>query len=163
MNYRELHHTIQKTIQNISHFFIRLNKYVDQNIEDFLPDNWEAIPENQLLLILDGLDEIESKNKRDAIRKIELFSEQHSAAAIIVSCRSNLYQSSGSNSSGTLKDFKEFILLPIDRLQIDLYINTNLAMQADDFESNIQKNQLNDLLYIPFYLSELVNLYSSKK
>lgn len=142
--------------------FIKLNKYVDQNIEDFLPDNWEAIPENQLLLILDGLDEIESKNKRDAIRKIELFSEQHSVAAIIVSCRSNFYQSSGTNSLGTLKDFKEFILLPIDRLQIDSYINTNLAIQANDFESNIQKNQLDDLLYIPFYLSELVKLYCSK-
>jgi len=144
-------------------FFIRLNKYVDQKIEDFLPNNWKVIPENQLLLILDGLDEIESKNKRDAIRKIELFAEQHSAAAIIVSCRSNLYQSSDSNTSGTLRDFKEFILLPIDRSQIDSYINTNLAMQADVFENDIQKNQLNDLLYIPFYLSELVKLYSSKK
>jgi predicted NACHT family NTPase len=144
-------------------FVIKLNKYVNQRIEDLLPDKWETIPENQLLLILDGLDEIESKNKRDAIRSIELFSELHSSAAIIVSCRSNFYQSSATTSLGTLKDFKEFILLPIDKSQIDSYIKTNLSMKADDFEDNIQKNRLNDLLYIPFYLSELVNLYSSKK
>lgn len=143
-------------------FFISLNKYVDQKIEDFLPERWESIPENQLLLILDGLDEIESKNKRDAIRKIELFAEQHSSATMIVSCRSNLYQSSAVNTSGTLKDFKEFVLLPIDRYQIDSYLNMNLARQVDDFNDNIKKNQLNDLLYIPFYLSELVNLYRAK-
>lgn len=142
---------------------IKLNKYVNQRIEDLLPNKWDTIPEKQLLLILDGLDEIESKNKRDAIRNIELFSELHSSAAIIVSCRSNFYQSSASMSLGTLKDFKEFILLPIDKSQIDSYIKTNLAMQAEDFEDNIRKNQLNDLLYIPFYLSELVNLYSSKR
>lgn len=142
---------------------IKLNKYVNQRIEDLLPDKWEEVPEKQLLLILDGLDEIESKNKRDAIRNIELFSEQHASAAIIVSCRSNFYQSSAATSLGTLKDFKEFILLPIDKSQIDSYIKTTLAMQSDDFEDNIQKNQLNDLLYIPFYLSELVNLYSSKQ
>jgi len=152
--------------ENNSKYFpyvIKLNKYVNQRIEDLLPDKWETVPEKQLLLILDGLDEIESKNKRDAIRNIELFSERHSSAAIIVSCRSNFYQSSSATSLGTLKDFKEFILLPIDKPQIDSYIKTNLALQADDFEDNIQKNQLNDLLDIPFYLSELVNLYSSKK
>jgi predicted NACHT family NTPase len=144
-------------------FVIKLNKYVNQRIENLLPDKWETIPENQLLLILDGLDEIESKNKRDAIRNIELFSELHSAAAIIVSCRSNFYQSGAATSIGTLKDFKEFILLPIDQSQIDSFIKTNLSIKANDFEDNIQKKQLNDLLDIPFYLSELVKLYSLKK
>jgi hypothetical protein len=63
--------------------FIRLNTFfTNQNIEQILPEKWEKIPENQLLIILDGLDEIESKNKKDAIRKIEHFSEQHQAPAL---------------------------------------------------------------------------------
>lgn len=54
-----------------------LNKYVNQNIEELLPPGWEILSESSLLIILDGLDEIESKNKNDAIRKIELFTEQY--------------------------------------------------------------------------------------
>jgi len=36
--------------------FIRLNTFTNQNIEQILPEKWEKIPENQLLIILDGLD-----------------------------------------------------------------------------------------------------------
>jgi predicted NACHT family NTPase len=162
----ELQRIASRYSEDNSEYFpiiIKLNKYVNQTIEDLLPPKWDTIPENQLLLILDGLDEIESKNTRDAIRNVELFSERHPSAVIIVSCRSNFYQSSAVTDIGTLKDFKEFIIMPIENSQIDSYIKTNLSMEANDFENNIKKNKLNDLLDIPFYLSALVNLYRSRK
>ena len=140
-------------------YWVSLNKYVDQNIEQFLPANWEQVPDNQLLAILDGIDEIESKNKRDAIRKIELFSEQHPGAAIIVSCRSNFYQFETDKSFGTLKGFKTYILLPLDFPQIEHYTQSNLKNKSTDFINSVKIDQLYDLLRIPFYLIVLVDLF----
>ncbi len=52
---------------------IRLNTFANQSFEEVLPENWGNIPENQLLVILDGLDEIESKNKKDAYEELSIF------------------------------------------------------------------------------------------
>lgn len=139
--------------------YIQLNKFVNQNIDDFLPNRWNKVPANQLLIILDGLDEIESKNRKDAIRKIELFSDQQAASTIIISCRSNFYQAGSEKSLGTLKDFQTFILLPLEYSQIESFLKSTLIAKTDEFLDNILINQLNDLLLIPFYLVQLINLY----
>ena len=102
---------------------IFLNKYVDQSIEQLLPAYWEKLPKSQLLIILDGLDEVESKNRRDVIRKIELFSEQHPSSTIIVSCRTNFYQSDTEQSAGTLEGFNSYILLDLDNTEIAVSYN----------------------------------------
>jgi GTPase SAR1 family protein len=147
---------------NFIPFYIKLNQYVDQNIEDFLPNDWQSIPDYNLLVILDGLDEIESKNKSNAIRKIELFSEQHTSSKIVVSSRSNFYQSGANNSPGTLSNFRAFTILPIEYSQIEEYIKANIAFSYDDFINEIHLHRLTDLLYIPFYLTELIKLYNIK-
>jgi predicted NACHT family NTPase len=110
--------------------FLPLNKYVNQNISELLPPNWSRIPDSQLLIILDGLDEIESKNKNDAIRKIELFSEQHPNSHIIVSCRTNFYESETKQSSGTLSGFSSYVLLDLDSTEIEKYIEMRLGKHA---------------------------------
>ena len=138
---------------------IFLNKYVDQNIEQFLPPNWEKLPENQLLVILDGLDEIESKNKRDFIRKIELFSEQYPSATIIVSCRTNFYLSGSEQSAGTLKGFDTYVLRDLQYPEIEKYIQQKFPEKTSRFFDEINKNQLQSLLQIPFYLVRLVDLF----
>ena len=139
-------------------FLINL-KYVDQDIGEFLPPVWEKVNENHLLIILDGLDEVESKNKRDVIRKIELFSEQHPNSTIIVSCRTNFYQSDTEQSAGTLKGFDTYILLDLDYPEIERYTQLKLAAKATRFFDEISKNQLQHLLKIPFYLVKLVELF----
>ena len=110
--------------------FLPLNKYVNQNISELLPPNWSRIPDSQLLIILDGLDEIESKNKNDAIRQIELFSEQHPNSHIIVSCRTNFYKSETKQSSGTLSGFSSYVLLDLNRTEIEKYIEMRLGKHA---------------------------------
>ena len=107
-----------------------LNKYVNQNISELLPPNWISIPDSQLLIILDGLDEIESKNKNDAIRQIELFSEQHPNSHIIVSCRTNFYKSESKHSSSTLNGFSSYVLLDLDVTEIEKYIEMRLGKHA---------------------------------
>ena len=142
---------------------IRLNTFTNQSIEQILPDNWREIPENQLLIIFDGLDEIDSKNKKDAVRKIEYFSEQHQATSIIVSCRTNFYQTENSQSSGTLKGFEAYRLLDLEFVQINSYVRLKLAAKANRFFKQINNNQLGQLLGIPFYLVKLVELFEVEK
>jgi GTPase SAR1 family protein len=141
---------------------IRLNTFTNQNIEQILPENWGKIPENQLLIILDGLDEIESKNKKDAIRKIEYFSEQHQAISIIISCRTNFYQTEGSQSSGTINGFEAYRLLDLDYDQIKSYAQLSLRSKASKFYDEIDRNSLGELLKVPFYLVKLVELFEVK-
>jgi predicted NACHT family NTPase len=139
--------------------FMPLNKYVNQNLSEFLPPDWIKIPESQVLIILDGLDEIESKNKNDAIRQIEIFSEQHPSLHIVVSCRTNFYKSETEQSSGTLRGFSFYALLELDSKGIEKYIDISLGERASDFNEAISRNTLQDLLRIPFYLIHLVELF----
>jgi len=138
---------------------IRLNTYTDQSINSLLPGDWEKIPENQLLIILDGLDEVESKNKRDFIRKIELFSERYASTTIIVSCRTNFYLSGSEQSTGTLKGFDTYILRDLQYPEIEQYVQQKFAAKTSRFFDGINKNQLQPLLKIPFYLVKLVDIF----
>jgi hypothetical protein len=138
---------------------IFLNKYVDQNIEQLLSPDWKKLPENQLLVMFDGLDEIESKNKRDFIRKIELFSEQYPNTTCIVSCRTNFYQSGSEQSPATLNGFKAYILRDLHYSEIEKYIQQKFAAKASRFYEEINISQLQSLLKIPFFLVKLADLF----
>ena len=44
--------------------FVTLNKYTTKNLSEYFPSYWELIPETELLVILDGFDEIQRKKIR---------------------------------------------------------------------------------------------------
>lgn len=144
-------------------YLIPLNTYTIQSICELLPENWDKIPQKTPLVILDGLDEIESRNKKDAIRNIERFSINYPNIKIIISCRNNFYISESENYSGTLKGFSTYILLDLGETEIDKYLNKKLKIQAKSFKEIIIKNGLEDIIEIPFYLINLVNLFKNKK
>ncbi|HEX5733352.1 MAG TPA: hypothetical protein VF131_11010 [Blastocatellia bacterium] len=141
-------------------YLISLNKYVNQSISELLPTSWAQVREEQLLIILDGLDEIESKNKNDAIRQIELFSENHPACHIVVSCRANFYNTELKQLTGTLSGFSSFVLLDLDTADIKPYVEAKLGTQVEKFYSIINSQNLHSLLGIPFYLVRLVERFS---
>lgn len=156
---RIAHHFSSKSGSPFYPFMVTLNTYVNESIDDLLPSNWTKIPDNQLLIILDGLDEIESKNKNDAIRRIESFSDNHPDSHIIVSSRTNFYNPEGEESVGTLRGFSSYILLELDNADVQGYIEEKLGTCAENFNEIIYENRLQDLLKIPFYLVRLVDLY----
>jgi predicted NACHT family NTPase len=140
-------------------FFVSLNRYVNENLTELLGPNWSSLPVSQTIIILDGLDEIEGKNRNDAIRKIESFSEQYPSCKIIISCRRNFYKTEKENESGTLSGFSSFILLDLDDKDVKKYVENKLGEQAEIFNKAILTNQLPALLRIPFYLVSLVTLF----
>ncbi|MHA1294581.1 MAG: hypothetical protein ACTSQJ_18220, partial [Promethearchaeota archaeon] len=144
-------------------FLVSLNTYVAQSICELLPEDWNKVPKKIPIVILDGLDEIESKNKRNAIRNIERFSVNYPNVKIIISCRNNFYNSESENFSGTLKGFSTYILLDLEETEINKYINKKLEIQAENFYEIIIKNALEDIIKIPFYLIDLVDLFKKEK
>jgi predicted NACHT family NTPase len=148
---------------SLTPFFMPLNEYVDEDLPELLEPAWKTIPENHLLLLLDGLDEIQSKNRNDGIRKIESFSRQYPNSKIIVSCRANFYKAEKEEESGTLSGFSSFMLLDLDNKDIETYIQTQLSSQAESFKNVISLNRLQALLRIPFYLVRLVTLFGTNK
>jgi hypothetical protein len=138
---------------------ICLNKYVNQSLPEMLCAHWAQVPEDQLLVILDGLDEIESKNRSIAIRWIESFSEDHPEVHLVVSCRTNFYNRESAESSGTLQDFASYTLLDLNDDVINAYLSEILGNRKIGFFERVDENQLHDLLRSPFYLTRLVSLF----
>ena len=141
-------------------FFVSLNRYVDENIPELLGSAWTSLPKDRALIIMDGLDEIEAKNKNNAIRRIEAFSEEYPSVKILISCRRNFYKIEKEGEPGTLSGFSSYILLDVDDKDVEKYIEKKLGNQAEAFRNAISALQLNVLLRVPFYLVSLVTLFS---
>lgn len=142
-------------------FFVSLNTYMDQKIEDLFNSDWNQIPLNLPLFILDGFDEIESKFKKDFIKRLELFCEKNTGIHVLISCRSNFYMSETNESSGLFKGFKSVFLKKLDHNQISEYSKQRLGFKSSRFIEGIKEKKIDDLLTIPFYLIELINLFES--
>jgi len=87
---------------------VNLRYYTGGNINEIFPDGWDNIPDDQLLVVLDGLDEVESINFKSVIKSIEYFVEQHPDTKILITCRTNFYLAPNDSFSGTIKDFDPF-------------------------------------------------------
>lgn len=139
---------------------IPLNKYVNQSIIEMLCPNWSAVPENGLLVILDGLDEIESQNRNNAVRQIEAFVEQYPGVHVLISCRTNFYNKESEGFSGTLRRFSSYTLLDLNDTTTNQHITEELGKQSQNFMSRIADAQLHDFLRSPFYLTRLISLFA---
>lgn len=142
---------------------ISMNKFVPRSLNEIIGEfwsKWDLVPDNKLLLILDGLDEVESRYKKDAIKYIELFVEQHPEVYIIISCRSNFYQTENEYFSGTLQGFNTFLLYDLNQQDIDSYINSVLGpVKSKEFRTAIQQSSLINLMNIPFYLIRITDMF----
>ena len=95
---------------------IELRNYVDQDIEKFIPKEYMKLKDENLILLLDGFDEIESKNKLTFIRRLMLFAKTYTRARIVVTSRTNFYNSE-------LDGFKRYYLPVFNSDDIENYLN----------------------------------------
>lgn len=139
--------------------FQRMNTYVNENIEDFLPEGWKKIPENICLVILDGLDEIEPANFNTAVRKISSFSSKFPNIRIVVSCRTNFYDFPSNISGGTLSEFSVYLFDEINIKNIITYANDEYHINGNDFVREAYDKDFKDLITQPFFLQLLLEKY----
>jgi len=138
---------------------IPLNRFVNQSIPEILCAQWDQVSKKQLVVILDGFDEIESSNRHTAVRRIESFAEDHPEVRVLISCRTNFYNRESADFSGTLQHFASYTLLDLNDDVINEYLTDALVTRKSEFIDRVADNQLYDLLRSPFYLTRLVNLF----
>ncbi|OFX74798.1 MAG: hypothetical protein A2X12_11970 [Bacteroidetes bacterium GWE2_29_8] len=142
--------------------FKSFNTYTpDITIEKFLPNNWDKM--SNLLIILDGLDEILSEHFNTVIKQIINFSENHKEIKIVISCRTNFYELPINNSSGTLSGFEIYTLNNFNTNDIKSYfgkMNSNAKFEV--FEKEVFDKKMNDIVFNPFFLMLLVENFLDK-
>lgn len=142
--------------------FQKMNTYVDENLEDFLPVGWEKIPESTCLVILDGLDEIQPSNFNTAVRKISTFFAKHPEIKSIISCRTNFYELPTTTLPGTLADFSVYFIDDIDSGKIENFVKMHYSVNAQTFLHKVEQNGFRDLVTQPFFLQLLLRKYKHK-
>lgn len=141
---------------------VNLRFYAGGTIKEIFPDGWDNIPDDQLLVVLDGLDEVESFNIKSVVKSIEYFVEQHPNTRILITCRTNFYLTPNDSFSGTINSFEPFFLLQLDWDDVEGFLSKYLKNRRDDFLTKLSNNKLEEIVRIPFYLINLLKYYNSK-
>lgn len=144
--------------------FVSLNNYISgRTIGQYFNPRWNEIPSQQLVILMDGFDEIEPGSTMQAVRDIQAFAEQNPAVTIIVSSRTNFYKKASSEEEGsTLRDFSPYLLEPFTQEDYKRYITKNLTFEYDCFYKEVTQNKLIPLLENPFFLIALAEIYAAK-
>jgi hypothetical protein len=137
----------------------RFNTYTGQDVEDFLPKGWEEVTTASAVILLDGLDEIQSDFIFTGIRKIIEFCNKRPALRIIISCRTNFYELPNANYSGTLEGFSVFTLNDISLGEIREYADKILQLDGPEFIKDVYDASLLDVIQKPYFLDLLTKYY----
>lgn len=140
-------------------FLIKLCNHTDQSIVDRIP-NFLSIPQNLIVLLLDGLDEVQNGKFDEIRRKVLDFSETYPEVMIVISCRSNFYTINDKEKElATLSGFKSYQLANLNSSEIQSYIDKKLLLKNENFVQEVIEKNLRNLLHLPYYLVKLVDQY----
>lgn len=144
-------HSVKKS-GRLSPIYKRLSNYQEGQI--YLNDlpNLNPKVEDSIILVLDGLDEVDMLLAKKAIEK---FKDDHPKVKVLVSCRSNAY-------AGTLMGFEEYYLGNLAYPEIKQYLQNRLGSFSDTFlDFWLKRNPWNpaQLIDNPFYLVRICEFF----
>jgi len=156
-------------------FFITIKNFTSSNFKslfEFIADELETcgFPEpseflsnllngNKVLLLLDGLDEVETENLNDIVYQVERFATKYSGCPIIISCRVAFYQH-------FLSSFSEVEIADFSKDQILTFAQNWFgapSLAIEFFEAVKVNPSARDLCCNPLLLSLLCVTYESQK
>lgn len=136
-----------------------LKDYEGQTIPEILAifnKDWARIPEESLILIFDGLDEVKDEHHQTFINHLNQFCGARQRTNVIVSTRYNFYNI----SAVPLRSFQPFVLDPFDESDVDFYINKKLGSGKLIFREKVEQSDFVEYLQNPYYLTRLVSLFA---
>lgn len=145
---------------------IKLNILTTQDIEELLRLEFpeiDQVPHSHLLILLDALDEVHSSYIDVASTKIEILSKKYRDSKIVVSCRNNFYTIESNKRKAKLDGFSSYLIQPLDYFSIYHYLQKKIDVPTEEFIFNIRKRKFYDLLYSPFFLVHIVEIFETKK
>ncbi|MER3328984.1 MAG: hypothetical protein RIF34_05345, partial [Candidatus Kapaibacterium sp.] len=111
----------------------------------------------QLLLLLDGLDEVPNGQFDSVKRRIQKFVEKYPNVNMVVSCRRNFYVA----SRDTFQGFTAYQLKELTHLELNDYFQkiSREKFNKESFLKEVSRKRINNLIYTPYYLIRLVNQF----
>jgi hypothetical protein len=138
---------------------ISLKNYVNQSIEELLKVNfnerWKQISPTQLLVILDGFDEVKAKERDTFLRHLDNFKTNNSLVRIVLSSRTNFI-----TGSTILEDFKDYTLSEFGADEVQLYVSKTLNPEHyQPFLKIIQQRNIKQWINSPYNLANFIELF----
>lgn len=141
--------------------FYYLKDYTGNEICDILPEEYNDLNPNRLVLIFDGYDEIQEKYRHDFEGKLNTFLEKMPAVRVIVSSRKNFCKMSENGESYAMRNFDVYEFKQISDKEIDEYL-LKLKIDKNEFRNSAKKSRVYELILNPFYLDGLAFIYHSE-
>jgi len=139
---------------------VRLNLFTKNcNVKKLISNEFKDFENNknqELLIILDALDEVNSDYLGEAVIDIINFQKEFPNSTIVVSCRNNFYTVENKSNSARLEGFKTFRLNRLSDYDVEVYSNEILDRKSSEFLEQVSTTKLKEQLKSPFYLVQLV-------
>lgn len=115
---------------------------------------WEDINKSQVMLLIDGVDELSPSSQQNFISDFNHLLESNTKLQIICTIRSNFDSNFFSRNKNP---FEEYFLHPIFEKDVEDFINQH-SQRTEELKKLIKKPWSKNIVSIPFYLTELVEL-----
>jgi GTPase SAR1 family protein len=137
--------------------FQKLNLYTPEiGLDSYLPESWKKIPHDLLMILWDGLDEIQPQHFSSVVKQIINFTDKNREARFVISCRKNFYE------QGMLTGFDPYLMKDLS-IQDAVQYSKSQVSDSDSFIQSAIDSKFDDLLTKPYYLLLLTNIYDHKK
>lgn len=149
-------HHLQQAKYDISSVIINVKNYTGK-FNDFISEkypHWKDADKSKVLLLIDGLDEINPTVQQDFISDFNHLLECNHKLNVIGAIRSNFESNFFSRNKNP---FKEYFIHPLFEKDIIDYIN-KYSLQSEVLKKLIKREWVKNIALIPFYLVELVEL-----
>lgn len=122
--------------------------------------SWLSVPAKDLVVLIDGLDEVPAEQFNTVIAHIRDFSRKHPAVRVVFSCRTMFYKYQ--NVEDELPGFGLYELLDLHTGQIFTYLEGKLGdrERAMSFYTKMNNLGIWNLLDTPFYLIQLAKWFN---
>lgn len=129
-------------------------------IAEILKDHysaWESVGACNLLIMIDGLDEVAADRFTEAITLIKDFTRSYPQVHILFSCRKLFFFKYHLKTQ--LNFFEYYQLQPISYYQLDQYLDQKLGTEKKRLQRQIRQMDLEELIRNPFYLIEMTKWF----
>lgn len=139
----------------------KLSNYTTSTgLKSYLPDFAELVAADKVVLLLDGFDEIQLSNRMDFIRQLNELLELKPEIRVVISSRSNFYESPREGTKGSIENFEPYY---IEELSVDnaksYYSKIHPEGSSEAFISEVTSRKIMELIRNPFYLKLLSEVY----
>lgn len=141
--------------------FTNLNIYKGGPMSEFLPEEFKNVPENTALIVLDGLDEVETEYFNEALQEIENLIVVFPLCKLVISCRTNFFEISSGAIKGYLQEFAITRINEIAPAAIVQALNAN-GLDGEAFYKEVLDSEYQGIITKPFFLNILSAVYQKQ-